>query len=269
MAYPSRVTRSCFPQLPQAPDPAASAWRRIITAIGPTDLGKVPPRFQGFDVAITADSQFFAVEAKAYRVGVAWRAQNLVASWGSNLRDLHGQRFGDAEALTHLLLRTTEKDSGLPSATSGLMHGLRTASDCAPAWVIDGQHRLASTLQTVYAATGSGKSAALAWLVAELGLTLGEARHTGSTASTREISLAADYAPEPAHAASQAEKLVEFLRELTQEFLSSIVQHSRYHVAVPAHQSSPCGVLRLAAPIIPGAPNQGPATVPTDLALAA
>jgi hypothetical protein len=229
----------------------------------------VSPWFQASDWAIVTYPQFFAVEAKAYHAGAAWRAQSLVAGWGSNLRDLRDQRFGDAEALTRLLLRTAEKDSGVPGATSGLAHGLRAASHRAPAWIVDGQHRLASVSLTVPTATGSGKSATLAWLIAELTFTLARARHTRAAAATREMPLADDGASEFLHAADQAEKLVEFLRGITQEFLSGSVRYGRYRSAVPALQSSPCGVLRLAAPIIPGAPNQGSATVPTDLALAA
>lgn len=201
------------------------------------DLGKANPGFQLPAIV------FSGTKVSGSQAGGVWRARSLVQGWADDLKRLR---------VTRQLLRTAEKVTGLPCATSGVLHGIEAAAPSTQGWVLDGQHRLAAATQLIRAQSGSGKTEAALALMHRLG----RMQRMGKLSAS-------------SHVANDADVLVEFLRGLTQSLLSGSVPHIRHLVAVLPHESSPCGVLRLAVPIIPGAPGQGPADVPFDLALAA
>lgn len=252
------MTGSHSPQLPETPK-SKTALSLAVASACLDDMGKENPGFQPVDLVIFFSGSGYGIEAKDHRAGAVWRARSILENWASDLEDLRDRTSGVAEDLTRLLLRTAEEAPGVPCVTSGLLHGLGTAPSLAPSWVLDGQHRISAANDIIHSSMGAGKTEAFAAFAVDLLQRLGRARRAGPPSTAADL----------VHVVDGAEVLAEFLLELAQGFLSGVVRHVRYLVAVPPHQSSPCGVLRLAAPIIPGAPGQGPTVVPIDLALAA
>lgn len=245
---------------------AREAWTRS-AAIALPDLGMRCPPFQGSDVVIIGDAKHYEFQMKNYRAGAAWRARNIVQGWTLGLRGLHGQASDPAKALTRQLLRTVEEICGVPCITSGLLHGLNAGEPSVPLRVVDEAHRLSQVLE-VTAATGGGKTEAALTVAEGLLQRMGRLNRAKTPSGSGPERVGND-AAQLMQVANDAEALAEFLREITQDCLSDTVPYVRHLVAVPPHQSSPCGVLRLAASIVPNAPGQGPTAVPANLALAA
>ncbi|MFF7166921.1 hypothetical protein ACFZBP_37005 [Streptomyces sp. NPDC008086] len=236
------MTASHSPQLPETPHHTASFWELAAEALPDyLYLGKANPGFQRPDFLWTTDTMTVVVEAKGSRAGAAWRAQNVLETWSSKLKGLRDHASDFAKELTLLLLRTVEEASGVPSITSGLIQGLEPTPPPVQLWH-NHEHHIGAVNEIVYAAMGSGKTfTALTTLLQRAGRVNRAERIQTASFLTRLV--------------NDAEVLGEFLRALTQGFLCGGVQHLQYLVAVPPHESSPCGVLRLAAPIIPGAPG--------------
>jgi hypothetical protein len=166
-----------------------------------------------------------------------------------------------SEELTRLLLRTAEETAGLPCVSSGLLHSLEpTPPPVGPMYVIDGQHRLSALRTTVHHTMGSGKSATIVFeAMGQLSRRLGEIGRDGRAPT------AADFA----HLADAAEALSALLLSILQRRHDGYVKRFAYLVAVALTESSPCGVLRLAAPRVPRAPGAGQVPGPSNFALAA
>ncbi|MDQ0772894.1 hypothetical protein QF026_001360 [Streptomyces aurantiacus] len=205
------------------------------------DIGKANPGFQQPDFLMTTNTTTIVVEAKASRAGATWRAQNVLETLSSELKGLRDHASGLAKELTLLLLRSAEEASSAPSITSGLIQGLEPTPPPVQLW-----HRYENRIEVVnglvYSAMGGGKTfAALTVLLQRAGrVSRAEQGQTGSFL---------------ARLVNNTEVLREFLQALTQGLLCGGAQHIECLIAVPPHESSPCGVLRLAAPIVPGAPG--------------
>ncbi|MFH9467110.1 hypothetical protein ACH4LT_07410 [Streptomyces clavifer] len=153
------------------------------------------------------------------------------------------------EELTRSLLRTAEGAAGLPCASSGVLHGL------AP--VITGGTEL-SSLRRVIAHLGAGKTASLvAALMGQLHRDVHEALHDGlGPTESKRIS-------------DTATTLSALLVDIVQRRLNGSVKHFVELLVVPLSESSPCGLLRLAAPRVPRAPGAGLILSPSKFALVA
>ncbi|MFI9752317.1 hypothetical protein [Streptomyces collinus] len=236
------MTASSSLQCPETPPHAASFWARVAEVLpGYLDIGKANPTFQQPDFLLTTDRTTIIVEVKAPRAGTAWRAQNVLETLSSELNGLHDHASDLAKELTLLLLRTAEESLGFPSITSGLIQGLEPTSPPVQLWH-GYENRIEVLSGLVYSALGGGKTvAALTTLLQRAGRMNRAER--GQTASLLPRLI------------NNTETLRKFLQALTQGFLSGGVQHIACLIAAPPHESSPCGVLRLAAPIVPGAPG--------------
>lgn len=176
---------------------------------------------------------------------------------------------GQGSGIARVLLRTAEEDSGFPCSASGLLHEqvlLRQAAhasvvvDFSPVTVTaEYQERFSDLTSVVRRTAGSGKTAAtMLMLIDELVLRVGRA-HRRSRPTVAELGSIAD----------AAQALSAQLVLLTQCLLTGSVWAAGEVVAVPPTASSPCGLLRLAAPRVPRAPGPIQVPSPTDFALAA
>ncbi|MFE3473867.1 hypothetical protein ACFXOI_19850 [Streptomyces bacillaris] len=175
---------------------------------------------------------------------------------------------GRSSDLAHALLRTAEEASGFPCGVSGLMHGqgpLRRAFG-APVVVnfspvtlpVAYQERISDLTSEVRLAAGSGKTAATTFmLIDELVLRVGRAHRRRPTVA------------ELGNIVDAAQALSAQLELLTQRLLTGWVWVAGEVFAVPPTASSPCGLLRLAAPRVPRAPGPIQVPGPTEFALAA
>ncbi len=176
---------------------------------------------------------------------------------------------GGGSDLAHVLLRTAEEASGFPCSASSLMNGqvpLRRAFgapvviDFSPVTVTaEYQERLSDLTSEVRQAAGSGRTAATTiMLIDELVFRVGRA-HRRSRPTVAELWTIVD----------AAQALSAQLALLTQRLLTGWVWVAGEVTAVPPTASSPCGLLRLAAPRVPRAPGPIQIPGPTDFALAA
>ncbi|MFJ6635778.1 hypothetical protein ACIQMR_30925 [Streptomyces sp. NPDC091376] len=198
------------------------------------------------------DGLLFAAGARLHDLQKVWLFQ--AKAWAPS-SDLGG------EDLTRLLLRTAEETAGLPCVSSGLLHRLEpTPPPVGPMSVIDGQHRLSALRTIVHHTMGSGKSATIVFeAMGQLSRRLDEIGRDGRAPT------AADFA----HLADAADALSALLLSIVQRRHDGYVRRFAYLVAVPLTESSPCGVLRLAAPRVPRAPGAGLVPGLSNFALAA
>lgn len=162
--------------------------------------------------------------------------------------------------VARLLLRTAEEASGIPCSTSGLLHGIAPKQTIPLLVMTDGCHRLSELNQVLYHAQGSGKTRTLVTnLVRRLNQRLGRLSRAGHVPTTTEI----------AHVADAAQALSALLLDLAQRLLTGCVKCFGHLVVAPPHESSPCGILRLAVPLVPRAPGAGQLPSPFKFTLAA
>ncbi|GAA3162455.1 hypothetical protein GCM10017688_05930 [Streptomyces ramulosus] len=219
-------------------------------------LGKARAPFQR-DLVIRIARDHYAVEVKNYSaVGAAWTAWNHLSAWTVRTSARRALSTVADQDLTGTLLRTAEDVTGTRGITSGLAYGLEAVPRPFPLpadrMLIDGQHRVSAVLEVL---TGMGKTEAFL----RTALQLHDRMSQVGPYSTADLDALVQ----------DAEKLAESLRQFAQTSVSYSAWHIKFLVGVLPHASSPCGVLRLATPIVPGAPGQGLVTVPADLALAA
>lgn len=178
----------------------------------------------------------------AHDLGKRWLVEAKATPRNTSLR---------GEKLARSLLRTAEETAGFPCASSGLLHGLGPA--------LTGETKL-STLRNVVTQLGAGKTASLvAALMGQLHRDVHEALHD-------ELGPAG---VESKHISDTAITLSTLLVEIVQRRLNGSVKHFVHLVVVPLSESSPCGLLRLAAPRVPRAPGAGLIPGPNKYALAA
>lgn len=165
------------------------------------------------------------------------------------------------EELTRRLLRTAEESAGFPCATSWALHALEPVPLAAePLLLLDGQQRLAALEHITWHTASSGKSATIAFEAMEyLSRRLDEISGAGRTPTSTELARLAD----------AAGALSMLLLDIVQHRLDCSAKHVAYLFTVPLTESSPCGLLRLAAPRVPRAPGAGWKSDPSKFALAA
>lgn len=153
------------------------------------------------------------------------------------------------EGLTRRLLRTAEEAAGFPCATSWALHALEPATLAVdPLLLLDGQQRLAALKHITWHTAGSGKSATIAFEAMEqLSRRLDEISGAGRTPTSTEFARLAD----------AAGALSTLLLDVVQHRLDGSAKHIAHLLTVPLTESSPCGLLRLAAPRVPRAPGAG------------
>ncbi|MFB6525406.1 hypothetical protein [Streptomyces sp. NPDC056399] len=151
------------------------------------------------------------------------------------------------EELTRRLLRTAEEAAGFPCVASGLLHRLESApGSTIPLRVADGQNRLSALKGIVWHAAGSGKSATLVFeAMGQLSRRLDEFSGGGRAPTSAELARLAD----------AAGALATLLLDVVQHRLDGSARRFVHLLAVPLTESSPCGLLRLAAPRVPRAPG--------------
>ncbi|MFJ4972498.1 hypothetical protein [Streptomyces sp. NPDC088755] len=225
------------------------------TPVSGWDLGKSSPPFQ-LDMLWHEGERHFSVEVKNSALAAAWRQQNSLAAWIAGMRArLDLARAGADAGLVPLLLRTAEEATGLASCTSGLLHGLgKSTPSC------DGLAREAAELLRAIVPNPEAEYAP--WVEQAVLETL---------ASKYEVSDPAEPAQPVGvlvHFLDQVENVAAALRAVVQDILLGGVQRITHLTGIPRHESSPCGVARLASPIVPGAPGLGLTTVPIDFVLA-
>lgn len=193
--------------------------------------------------------------------GLAWEVAEALHLWGKTTRSRR-QPVPDptGNELAPVLLRTAEEFSGFPCLMSWLAHGLGPAPASAQATLFSGATRLSTVRKIVQYYAGSGKTEAY------IGRVLGRLERQidgllvrGLPPTTADLD----------HLSREAEQLALFLLVVMQRQLDGRASSVEYLVAVPPHASSPCGVLRLAVPLVPNAPGRGPFSGPTDFVLAA
>ncbi|MCI3929209.1 hypothetical protein [Streptomyces sp. AN091965] len=142
--------------------------------------------------------------------------------------------------LPEILLAQVEHDSDLPSITSGLAYGLRqhTCSKIACA-LREADRRFGDSYHV------AGKTFASFAALGQL-ITVFEAKASHATADRVRVM----------EALAEAKATVRRAKAASQELLNLDVDRQYEFLShVPPHGTSPCGVLRLAAPIVPGAPG--------------
>ncbi|MFH9646237.1 hypothetical protein ACH4MU_15565 [Streptomyces albidoflavus] len=170
------------------------------------------------------------------------------------------------------LLRTAEEALGFPCSTSGLLRrqeptsatGVPVVADGqhqGGAVLLDGQHRITHLKSVVRLTTGTGKTAAMALtLVDQLSQRIGRVNRDGRRPTPADLGGIAD----------AAQALSALLLLLAQRLLTGCFEFRGEAVSVPPTASSPCGLLRLAAPRVPRAPGSTQVPDPTGFfALAA
>ncbi|MCZ0978684.1 hypothetical protein O1L60_03990 [Streptomyces diastatochromogenes] len=165
------------------------------------------------------------------------------------------------EELTRRLLRTAEEATGFPCATSWALHALEPVPLAVdPLLLLDGQQRLAALEHITWHTAGSGKSATIAFEAMEhLSRRLDEISGAGRTPTSTEL----------ARLAEAAGALSRLLLDIVQRRLDGSAKHVVHLLTVQLTESSPCGLLRLAAPRVPRAPGTGLKPAPSRFALAA
>lgn len=162
--------------------------------------------------------------------------------------------------IARVLLRTAEEASGFPCSASGLLHRPEPTLAASASAMAGGHHRLSELKSVIHHAAGSGKTATIALTLVDL-LTqrIGRVNRHGHRPTAAEVGGIADV----------ARALSGLLLVLTQRLLTGCVGSLGEVVAVPPTASSPCGLLRLAAPRVPRAPGSPQVPGPTGFALAA
>lgn len=256
MAYAASVDIS----LPQQPGlglgPAASSlvWEMPVFGLTPAASSLVWGKSSSAELVGVAHSTLAAYQLLRDIGKLSERLQKLCA-------------LSPEAALTRNLLHSAETDSGLPSITSPLAHGPVPAGYCHRSyigtwlpWVGGGHHGPVNgggaRLFPVAAPTGGGKSLTTAFVIYEA-LAQRTRRLGLMNLDPTAPEITEPTASELAHVVRDAERLAAFLLTLLQRLLTGVVQRFEYLVAVPPTASSPCGVLRLAVPIVPGAPGLG------------
>ncbi|MER6018816.1 hypothetical protein [Streptomyces anulatus] len=236
----------------QASDPAADQYRGLILATNMLSVGIDRSR-----VGVLHSAVRRLVELAEAPWSVGGPMTRCCTSEGSD------------SDLARVLLRTAEEASGFPCSASGLLHEqgpLRRAADApvvidvsAVTVTAEYQERVSDLTSVVRQAAGSGKTAATTFmLIDELVLLVGRASRR-SRPTIAELGSIAD----------AAQALSAQLVLLTQRLLTGWVWVAGEVVTVPPTASSPCGLLRLAAPRVPRAPGSIQVPGPTDFALAA
>ncbi|MFG3295924.1 hypothetical protein ACGF3G_44990 [Streptomyces sp. NPDC048179] len=243
-------------QSSESPRPAAHLEEVLARAVANWDLGKANPAFRQPDFVVMKDgSPLCVVEAKSSPAGAAWRAQNSLDAWYSQLTDLRDHALDPTDELTLLLLRTAEEHSGVPRITSGLIVGLERerGTDALQLWNLH-ERRIEAAREILYSASGSGKT--MAMLIQLMGRAKrGRIQPVPSPGVSGRCSVPTVTVSLLTGLVDDVEVLREFLRVLTRGLMGCGIQPVRPLVALPPRESSPCGVLRLAAPIVPGAPG--------------
>lgn len=230
--------------------------RSAAGTLRPEDLGSHGPATAPYDwrrgdLVVTTkmlDHGFDSRELDLLRVA-RWAHDLGKQSWSVDATEATSYTRLSGEELTRSLLRTAEESAGLPCASSGVLHGL------AP--VITGGTEL-SSLSRVITHLGAGKTASLvAALMGQLHRDVHEALHDGlGPTESKRIS-------------DTATTLSALLVDIVQRRLNGSVKHFVELLVVPLSESSPCGLLRLAAPRVPRAPGAGLILGPSKFALAA
>ncbi|MZD56756.1 hypothetical protein [Streptomyces sp. SID5606] len=204
-------------------------------------------------------------------VGVDLSRVGLLHSAAARLRDLadpwlivepktYSRSLPEGLEIGRYLLRTAEEASGSPCSVSSLLHEQApTPAACVPV-MIDGQHRLTEVMSVIRHAAGSGKTATMVLTLADLlSQRVGRVNRHGHRPTAAELGGIAD----------AAQALSTLLLLLAQRLLTGCFEFCEEVVAVPRTASSPCGLLRLAAPRVPRAPGSIQIPGPTEFALAA
>ncbi|RZU37620.1 hypothetical protein EV284_2798 [Streptomyces sp. BK022] len=217
---------------------AATPTARVLELLESYDSERVPSLNREPDYMWAEDNSVVLVEAKSTQAGTAWRVRRILKCWSSGLRT-DWDDAANGKELTPLLLRTAEETSVIPSVTSGLIWGLDPTPVPVDIW------------QSLGRAVTSAEKLVVA--VSSYGAAVDVVRRVGRIAR----------AGRPAPAAfsvdiiDEVEEVQEVLRNLAQGLLLGGVQKAELVFALPPHAASPCGLLRLAAPIVPGAPGAG------------
>ncbi|MEU8592377.1 MULTISPECIES: hypothetical protein [Streptomyces griseus group] len=215
---------------------------------------KVHPPFQ--DLVWGDDDRLILVEAKRNALTVAWRQQSSLAAWvaGTRARLDRVRDAADAE-LAPLLLRTAEEATGLASCTSGIAHGFGEAPP-------SGRELAGEVVDLLCRFAPNPNSESAAWVERVVLETLASKYGIFDPAQPDQPAEAL------AHFVDEVESVAAALRTVVQDILLGGVQRITHLDCVPRNESSPCGVARLASPIVPGAPGLGLTTVPIDFVLA-
>ncbi|MFA0839048.1 hypothetical protein [Streptomyces rochei] len=244
--------------LPIVPAAWFSALQGLMTGSYPRKTAVQP--VQDVDFILATNMLSHGVDLD--RVGALNLASSRLSDLGQFLA-LQAKDYSNSprpEDVARLLLRTAEETLGLPSGTSGLLHGLAAAPPPAQQYVADGQHRLAGLESIVWHSAGSGKTATVIIdLIDQFSHQLDGLSRSGHVPNWAELR----------HLADAASALSGLLLVLAQRLLMGGGKFFDHLVAVPPNESSPCGVLRLAVPCVPRAPGEGPVPGPTEFALAA
>jgi hypothetical protein len=214
-------------------------------------------------------SQDLLLTTNMVSVGIDQSRLGLLHTASAHLHDLgkfwliepktYSRRSPD-EDVVRILLHTAEEVSGIPCSASGLLLGLDPTPAPVPLVMTDGIHRLVELKSVLHTTAGSGKTASVVIdLVDTLTQRMGRLNRAGHDVTTAELG----------HIADTAYALSALLLDLVQRLLTGYVRFFGRLVAVPPNGSSPCGVLRLAAPLVPRAPGAGQVPGPTEIALAA
>jgi hypothetical protein len=151
--------------------------------------------------------------------------------------------------LTDKLLAAAEGDTNLPSIASRLAYGFDAPLFPSVERARQRAHRLIITNSY------EGASKTLQYVSAIIGVT--------APRSTAELAQAKE-------ALAEAEQAIRDITTTARQVLNLHVdRHYEFLGSVPLHATSPCGVLRLAMPIIPGAPGIRSWTDQTTMTLAA
>lgn len=219
------------------------------------DLGKAYPPFQ-LDMLWRHGDHLIAVQVKHSALTAAWRQHSSLAAWIADRRERLDRVRGWADAeVAPLLLRTAEEATGLASCTSGIPHGLGKAP-------LSGGELAREALDLLRAFLPNPESEPAPWVERAVLETL--ASKYGIFDPTKRDQPVEDLA----HFVDEVENVAAALRAVMQNILLGGVQQITHLACVPRNESSPCGVARLASPIVPGAPGLGLTTVPFDFVLA-
>ncbi|MDQ0745802.1 hypothetical protein QF034_000033 [Streptomyces africanus] len=178
----------------------------------------------------------------------ALTAEELLAEFAT-IDQLIAREAQASRELTHKLLASVEEHTGLPSIASGLAYGLH--APLVPS--VERARHWADLLIITNSYEGASKTLQHLSAIIEVK----GPRSTAELAQVRE-------------ALAEAEQAIRDITATDRQVLNLHVdRHYEFLGVVPQHDTSPCGVLRLAVPIVPGAPGIRSWTDQTTMTLAA
>ncbi|MFF5106089.1 hypothetical protein [Streptomyces sp. NPDC000134] len=225
---------------------------------------RLPSDSFGEDFGMLLATSMLSVGLDLSRVGLlhtaAVRLRDLADPWLIFEPKTYSRSLPEDLEVGRYLLRTAEEASGFPCSVSSLLHEQDPAQAANVPVVIDGQHRFTGLMSVIRHTAGSGKTATMVLTLADL-LTqrVGRVNRHGHRPTAAELGGIAD----------AAQALSALLLLLAQRLLTGCFEFLEEVVAVPPTASSPCGLLRLAAPRVPRAPGSIQLPGPTEFALAA